>query len=154
MATIKLKELFEFMENEKEISRETLQDSIKLLSPFCPHITEELYEKLGNNDFISTSSWPKFDSNKIKKKGEGIDFNEKVISSLRNVFEKIGTKADEVKKIYLYTIPMDLEKIDSKKLGKEFGKEIFVFATNNKEKHDPENKSKKALPGMPSIYLE
>jgi len=154
MATIKLKELFEFMENEKEISRETLQDSLKLLSPFCPHITEELYEKLGNNDFISTSSWPKFDSNKIKKKGEGIDFNEKVISSLRNVFEKIGTKADEVKKIYLYTIPMDLEKIDSKKIGKEFGKEIFVFATNNKEKHDPENKSKKALPGMPSIYLE
>ena len=31
---------------------------------------------------------------------------------------------------------------------------INVFAVNDKKKYDPENKSKKAKPGKPGIYLE
>jgi len=31
---------------------------------------------------------------------------------------------------------------------------INVYAVNDKKKYDPENKSKKAKPGKPGIYLE
>ena len=32
--------------------------------------------------------------------------------------------------------------------------DVQVFAVNDKKKYDPENKSKKAKPGKPAIYLE
>jgi leucyl-tRNA synthetase len=34
---------------------------LKLLHPFAPHITEELWRMFGNEGFILTSSWPKAD---------------------------------------------------------------------------------------------
>jgi leucyl-tRNA synthetase len=34
---------------------------LKLLHPFAPHITEELWTMFGNAGFILTSSWPKAD---------------------------------------------------------------------------------------------
>jgi leucyl-tRNA synthetase len=34
---------------------------LQLLAPFAPHITEELWEQLGNQDSIHTSQWPKHD---------------------------------------------------------------------------------------------
>ncbi|MDO8430206.1 MAG: leucine--tRNA ligase [bacterium] len=34
---------------------------IKLLAPFAPHMTEELWNKLGNEESIHLSSWPEYD---------------------------------------------------------------------------------------------
>jgi leucyl-tRNA synthetase len=31
-----------------------------MLSPFAPHVAEEMWERLGNTQMISTSSWPEF----------------------------------------------------------------------------------------------
>jgi len=76
-ATIRLKELFEELEREKEISKETLQKSLILLNPICPHITEELWEKLGNKSLVSVEKWPAFDESCIDEKVE-------VLSSLVN----------------------------------------------------------------------
>jgi leucyl-tRNA synthetase len=45
-ATIQLRELFELLSEQKQASKETLERSLKILSPFCPHITEELWEKV------------------------------------------------------------------------------------------------------------
>jgi leucyl-tRNA synthetase len=33
---------------------------VAMLSPFAPHVSEEMWEKLGNTQMISKSSWPKF----------------------------------------------------------------------------------------------
>ena len=38
--------------------RWALMNSIKLLAPFAPHITEELWQQLGNDTSVHTSSWP------------------------------------------------------------------------------------------------
>jgi len=38
--------------------RESYEALLKLLHPFAPHITEELWETLGHKDFIMTSNWP------------------------------------------------------------------------------------------------
>ncbi len=38
---------------------------LKLLSPFAPYLTEELFEKLGNSESIHKASWPVFDESKL-----------------------------------------------------------------------------------------
>lgn len=41
-----------------------LADSLKLLHPIMPFITEEIYTKLYNNDeSIMISKWPEYDNN-------------------------------------------------------------------------------------------
>ena len=39
-----------------------LEPLLVLLAPFAPHITEELWEALGNNESIHTADWPKFNN--------------------------------------------------------------------------------------------
>lgn len=46
--------------------REILEPILILLSPFSPHITEELWEKLGNEHSITQATWPSFDESKMK----------------------------------------------------------------------------------------
>lgn len=41
--------------------REILEPLLVLLAPFAPHITEELWQQLGNVQSIHTSKWPLFD---------------------------------------------------------------------------------------------
>jgi leucyl-tRNA synthetase len=42
--------------------RSTVKPLIQLLAPFAPHIAEELWEKIGEKDFVSLAPWPKYDS--------------------------------------------------------------------------------------------
>ena len=44
-----------------------IENQIRLLSPFCPHIAEELWEKIGMKGFISVAEWPKYEEIKEKK---------------------------------------------------------------------------------------
>lgn len=41
--------------------REGMQTLLQLLSPFAPHITEELWAEFGHQDSIHTSGWPAYD---------------------------------------------------------------------------------------------
>lgn len=41
--------------------REVVKPFVQLLSPFAPHIAEEIWQKLGEEGFASTSSWPVYD---------------------------------------------------------------------------------------------
>ena len=36
-----------------------------MLNPIAPHITEELWQRLGNNDTITYATWPSFDESKM-----------------------------------------------------------------------------------------
>ncbi len=46
------------------ISKDELCVFIKLLSPFAPHICEELWESMGQEGFVATSPWPEYDETK------------------------------------------------------------------------------------------
>ncbi len=39
---------------------------VKVLSPLCPHLAEELWEMLGHKDTISYEEWPSYDEDKVK----------------------------------------------------------------------------------------
>jgi leucyl-tRNA synthetase len=46
---------------QKCTSRDILEPLAVLISPYAPHIAEELWEKLGNEGSVSTASFPKFE---------------------------------------------------------------------------------------------
>lgn len=46
---------------DKKLKDEWLEKLLILIHPFAPHITEELWEKLGNNKSIFLASWPNYD---------------------------------------------------------------------------------------------
>ena len=40
---------------------------IRVLNPFAPHLTEEMWEKLGNKEMLALSDWPTYDESKLVK---------------------------------------------------------------------------------------
>lgn len=46
------------------ITKDELEVFIKLLSPFAPHLTEEIWAELGNDGFLSVAAWPEYDEAK------------------------------------------------------------------------------------------
>ena len=66
---------------------EILKISLKLLHPFMPFITEEIYMNLKHNDeSIMISAWPKYDErNNYKQEEEDIELIKEVIKNTRNI---------------------------------------------------------------------
>ena len=46
------------------ITKTELSLLARLISPFAPHIAEEVYEALGNSGLVSLAEWPKYDESK------------------------------------------------------------------------------------------
>jgi len=147
-STIEIRELFDLILKQKEVSKESFEKAIKLIAPFCPHIAEEIWEKLGNKGFISVAEWPKYEE--LKKSVKQEDLNEKIISQLKPIAEKYVDK----KNMYLYVMPFEIKQVDSDKIGKSIGKTVKIFAVNDSEKYDPGGKAKKAIPGKPAMFFE
>ena len=49
-------------------TREQFNTLLILLSPFAPHLTEELWGKLGNKGSVHSQSWPKYNAKALQKK--------------------------------------------------------------------------------------
>ncbi len=47
-----------------KISKNQLSILAKLLSPFAPHLAEEIYEALGHKELVSLAKWPEYDESK------------------------------------------------------------------------------------------
>ena len=156
LAVIKLRELADILLAEKEISKKDAESFIKMFSVFCPHISEELWEKIGGKGFVSLAEWPKVDEKKIDLKLEEAEKNvEKTVGDILNILKIVKEKTGkEAEKIYLYVIPNELSSYDFGALSKRTGKEVKVFAVNDKKKYDPQGKASKAKPGKPGIYVE
>ena len=105
---------------EGHLSKDDLTIFIKLLSPFAPHICEEIWEFIGGEGLLAVSEWPKYDEGKtIAKTVEiGAQVNGKVRGTIviPNGCEK--EKAFEIAKAD--------ERIASFLEGKNLIKEIYV----------------------------
>ena len=59
--------LVDLTKKQGGIDKETMETIVTLLSPFAPHVAEELWEVLGHNQSIFESTqWPSFDEEKMK----------------------------------------------------------------------------------------
>lgn len=153
-AVIDLYDLSDYLNKYEKIPKEAFEFLVLLLAPFTPHLSEELWEMLGNKGFISLEKWPKFDSKKINEKIEEEEsLIENTLADIRNVMKLIKIKAS---KIFLYAIPKEKELfVKNKKLfEKDFKLEINIYAVNDKDIYDPQGKAKKAKPGKVAIYIE
>ena len=48
-----------------KMDTETIRDIIILLAPFAPHLSEELWERLGNNTSVFEAKWPAYDESML-----------------------------------------------------------------------------------------
>lgn len=53
-------------EQNQEILFDVLRTLIQILSPFAPHLGEELWHPIGQGDSVFNSVWPKWDEEKLK----------------------------------------------------------------------------------------
>jgi leucyl-tRNA synthetase len=45
-----------------KLSRPVLKTFVKVLSPYAPHLAEELWSRLGETSLVCLETWPKFDA--------------------------------------------------------------------------------------------
>jgi len=61
-----LMELFNYLKKKKTISVSYAQKIIILLSPFFPHLADELWQKQGHKKSVFLEKWPEYDEDLIK----------------------------------------------------------------------------------------
>lgn len=102
------------------LSKEYVDSFLIMLSCFAPHISEELWEKLGNKDFIEKESWPKYDDKLAKD--EKINLPIQVNGKLRDMIEIDPEIGEED----LRNLVLSQEKIKKYISDKEISKFIYV----------------------------
>jgi leucyl-tRNA synthetase len=55
------------MQKQESISKETYTTLVQLLAPFAPHMTEELWSRLGGQGSIAYAPWPQFNPELAKE---------------------------------------------------------------------------------------
>lgn len=105
---------------DNRIDLEAIEKVLILLSPFAPHIAEELWEKLGHKESIFKQKWPEYDKNLIKD--EEIELVIQVNGKLR---DKIKVDAD-ISEDEAQKVALNSEKVKNFVKDKEPKKIIFV----------------------------
>ncbi len=97
---------------KKKVSKETATTFAKLLAPYAPHTSEELWNIHGNNESITYAQWPSFDEALAK---------DDLITMAVQVNGKTRTTLD---------VPADISKEDFLKMAKEDEK-VAKYLTGN-----------------------
>jgi leucyl-tRNA synthetase len=85
---------------DSAVFRFAVEKVLLLLSPFSPHVAEELWEAIGNKPSIFEQNWPRWDEEAAKE--EQIELVVQVNGKLRSkVIISAGTPDDEIKRIAL-----------------------------------------------------
>ncbi len=105
---------------EDIVPKEYAEGFIKLLNPVAPHISEELWNRLGHNESIAYESWPKYDEAKTEEDTFElpIQFNGKLKATI-NIAKNLAK--DEVEKLV-----HENEKVQKLLEDKNVIKEIYV----------------------------
>lgn len=105
----------------------TLTNVIKLLHPFMPYITEEIYSYLPNkNDMLINEIWPKYSENRVyQKEEEIIDRLVESVISIRNSRQEMNIAPKKKSDVYILTSDNDLE-ADFKQLESLFKSSVSI----------------------------
>ncbi len=115
-----------------------LESWIRLLAPFIPYTSEELWEQYGGDGFVFNAEWPKYNENLISEKIERSEYIVeniiKDISQIQNIVK------GNTKKIHIYLAPdwkWDLYKIADNigkpDIGQIIGKSIKANIHDDKK---------------------
>ena len=130
--------LYDKENKTREVAQYTLNkvlgDSLKLLHPIMPFITEEIYTKLYNNDeSIMISSWPKYSEEfNFAKEEKQIEKIKQIIIGIRNI--RTNMNVHPAKKSTLIFVTENDEEmiIDSQEFIKKLGFADKIIVQGNK----------------------
>lgn len=97
---------------------------VAMLSPFAPHVAEEMWEKLGNTEMVSKSQWPKFSIDKID--ASSIQSEELLKNTIEDISNIIRVTKISPKKVVIY---VNSDEVKSKIYRKILS--IMVSGQNN-----------------------
>jgi len=81
-----------------EVFSEGVQTVVKLLSPFAPHLADELWEVLNKEEFLFESNWPKPINALIDEEAEKIDeYFDSVSSDVRDIKSMVDSEPEKLK---------------------------------------------------------
>ncbi len=107
-------------DHEEEVGRDTIEKLLVLLFPFAPHISDELWQKLGSKSDISLEKWPKYNLESIKEEIVIL-----IVQVNGKVRDKIEVEADILEE-KVKELALSREKVLKWLEGKKVKKVIFV----------------------------
>ena len=134
------------------VLNDTLVVALKLLHPFMPFITEEIYTKLKtDSESIMISKWPTYDENKNYKKEENdIELIKEIIKGMRNLRTSLNVAPSKKVNMIFVTEKDDIIEEGKSFLEKLAGAESIKI---QREKDNiPNNAVSLAVPGI-EIYI-
>jgi leucyl-tRNA synthetase len=103
-----------------KVGRDDYKDLLLLISPFAPHIANELYEKLGFGKSVEEATWPTYDENALVL--DTIEIPVQINGKVRGVI-KISADATETEVVEIAKKNEDVSKFIT---DKEIVKNIYV----------------------------
>jgi len=101
--------------------KEVVNKLVLILSPFTPHICEEMWEALGNNGYVYNENWPDHDKDALVR-----DTVEIVIQINGKVREKMDIAANGLTKEEMISVVSANERVKALLSGREVIKKIAV----------------------------
>jgi leucyl-tRNA synthetase len=108
------------LEKEEKITKENYEIFIKILAPFAPHMTEEIWANLKNKKSIHLESWPQYDASKLVE--DTVNIMIQINGKVRGMFPVDINMDESVIKEKVIQMPEIKKWID----GKEIKKVIYI----------------------------
>lgn len=105
---------------EISVAREGIEVTLKLLQPMIPHITQELWQKLGHDEALLDAPWPSADMSLV------VDEEVTVVIQVNGKIKNKINIAKDIEKTVLEEIALSEPKVKSAVEGKEIRKIIIV----------------------------
>ncbi len=115
-----LMECLNGLEKQPVVSKATLESFLSLLSPYAPHLCEELWEQLGHSDRIVRALWPLYDASLAKQ--DTVSIAVQINGKVRG---EISTSADASQEV-VETAARALPNVDKYLAGQSIRKVIYV----------------------------
>jgi leucyl-tRNA synthetase len=107
-------------DGELQLLKGAIEHLIILMSPFCPHITDELWETLGNTGHVIEHQWPAYNEAYIKE--ERVTVAVQVNGKLRDTMEA----ERDLDEALLKQLALSLEKVKKHIENREIRKVIII----------------------------
>ncbi|MDC0145129.1 leucine--tRNA ligase [bacterium] len=116
----RLMEFVNHLSQHKEVSLSLKENLTLLLSPLSPHLSEEIWEKIGHKESIFNTSWPDYDASNIES--NNLTIIVQINGKLRANFEIEKDQSQEI----VLNEAKSLDKVQKYLKDSELIKEIYI----------------------------
>ncbi|MES3004722.1 MAG: leucine--tRNA ligase [Patescibacteria group bacterium] len=115
-----LNKIEETLSNGKIVSEKDFEAFLKILCPFAPHITEEIWQQFGNKKPLVLEKWPKYDPKKL------VSDEVKIVIQINSKVRATCVVPYGSKEEYVSGLARGLAEVEKWIVGKDVQKVVFV----------------------------